>query len=103
MEVTVRAHWINGWFLESLARPAVEIDGVEHPAVWGAPCRVEVESGARRVAAGARYRGTSTRLLGRAPRLVAVGDGETVRLHARNGLLNSDPFKLAPERTPKNP
>lgn len=92
--MTVGAHWINSWFLRALTIPILTVDGTEHALPWRQPFRVAVEPGEHYVAVGIRYRGFAA-LLGQEPTTVQVAYDTTVRLTAKNGLLNSDPFRIA--------
>lgn len=74
-----------------MARPFVLIDGVEHAARWGMPVRIDFEPGMHAVAAGMRYRGFASPL-GVRDVQVHVDDRQTIRLLARNGLFNHEPF-----------
>lgn len=89
--ITVTAHWVNRWFLHTLARPFVEVDGVERALAWGRPTSFEVRAGEVEVATFVRYRGTRTPL-GRGALRVQVPAGETLRVHATNGVRNGTPF-----------
>ncbi len=100
--VTVRAHWFNAWFLRLLSRPVVLVDDAEHPVGWGEAKETIVAPGDHTVAAGVRYRGSGT-LLGAQPVGVSVADGQSVRLVARNGLFNHQPFTLAARTSGERP
>jgi len=91
LEITIRGHWLNGWFLYLLGKPVVVIDGGEHGARWRAAARVPVEAGKHAVAVGFRYRGTPW-LLGTRERSYVVPENGTLRLSAMNGPLNREPF-----------
>lgn len=93
IEATVRAHWMNRWFLSAFARPEVVVDGISHVASWGVPLKVSIAAGRHRVAAGARYLGTSW-LLGTVSTDIDVPPGETVRVVAINGWRNGHPFRI---------
>lgn len=97
LSVAVTPHWFNGWFLRLLAVPVVRVDGADQTVAWGRAATVNVVSGLHTVAAGARYRGTRS-VLGLEPADVRVADGEHLRLAARNGPLNHQPFTVRPER-----
>ncbi|GAB3558553.1 hypothetical protein GCM10027344_07870 [Spelaeicoccus albus] len=89
--MTVKAHWMNWWLLRPMTRPYVLIDGVEYKADWRTPVHIDVDSGTHEISAGIRYRGF-TSLLGVRAVSVHVDAGQTVRLLARNGLFNHEPF-----------
>lgn len=94
LEVTVTANFVNAWFLLVATTPAVVVDEAVHRHAWSQPTRVAVEPGSQEVAVGIRYRGFSA-ILGKAPETVTVQPGETLRLSARNGPLNRDPFLIS--------
>ena len=91
--VTPETHWLNGWFLRLFARPYVRVDDVEELASWGDPFRFPVAPGRHVVAVGVRYRGTKS-LLGADGASVSVEPGQDLRLMARNGALNHQPFSV---------
>ncbi|WP_147441009.1 hypothetical protein [Mycetocola zhadangensis] len=93
LTVTPETHWLNGWFLRLFARPYVLVDGVEVLAHWGGPCVIPVEPGRHVVAVGARYLRTRP-LLGVDSAHVSVEPGQEMRLRARNGALNHQPFAV---------
>ncbi|WP_279102670.1 hypothetical protein [Gordonia bronchialis] len=93
LEVTVTANAVNAWFLLFASTPALVVDEAVHPLKWSRPNRVAIEPGSHEVAVGIRYRGFSA-VLGKAPETVTVQPGETLRLSARNGPLNRDPFLI---------
>ncbi|MET9326068.1 hypothetical protein [Tsukamurella sp. NPDC003166] len=93
IEVTVSAHWINSWFLRALTIPILTVDGTERALSWRQPFRLSVEPGQHRVAVGVRYRGFAA-VLGQEPITAQVAAETTVRLRAKNGPLNSDPFRI---------
>ncbi|SJM68918.1 hypothetical protein [Gulosibacter sp. 10] len=100
LAIVPRTHWLNGWFLRLFTRPVIRVDGAEASAAWGRPTEIEVEAGIRTVAVGARYRGTSA-VLGAQETTVDADDGQRVRLEARNGFFNHQPFTVtrpAPSR-----
>lgn len=100
--VTPRGHWVNGWFLRLLSRAVVRVDGVDHDARWGRPCRVQVAPGAHQVAVGARYRGTSS-VLGVQEATIEVAEGQHAVLDARNGFVNHQPFTIAERAEHRGP
>lgn len=93
LEVSIRGHWLNGWFLYLLSTPVVVIDGERHPAAWRRPVRIPVDGGKHTIAVGARYRGTPW-LLGVRERAYVVPEDGTLSLSAMNGPLNSEPFNV---------
>jgi hypothetical protein len=93
LAVSVRPHWINGWFLRLLARPFVVVDGRERQSSWGEAELVTVPAGEHDVAVFLRYKGTRNQL-GMGQLRVQVRPGDVVRVSARNGWLNSTPFRL---------
>ena len=92
--MTADAHWINSWFVRAVALPILTVDGTEHPLAWRQPIRIAVAPGEHRVAVGIRYRGFAA-VLGQEPITVQVAADMTARLAAKNGPLNSDPFRIA--------
>ncbi|NKY94490.1 hypothetical protein HGA00_14065 [Gordonia sputi] len=94
IEVTVDAHWINSWFVRAVALPVLTVDGAAHTLAWRQPFRIAAEPGEHRVAVGIRYRGFAA-VLGQEPITVQVTADTTARLAAKNGPLNSDPFRIA--------
>ncbi len=87
--VTVRPHPVNGWFLRTIARPVVVIDGAEYHARWSRRRTVPVRPGEHTLAVGVRYRGTPWLLGSRpSPRRVDIVADETQGFTARNGPLN---------------
>lgn len=100
--VTPRGHWFNGWFLRLMARAVVRVDGVDHDARWGRPCRIEVVAGRHRVAVGARYRGSSS-VLGAEESTVEVAEGSSAVLDARNGFANHQPFTISERAQLRDP
>ena len=97
ISVTARPHWVSGWLLRPLARPVVVIDGAEHAARWGTAVTVAVPAGRHTVGVGMRYRGF-TSLLGVCPVHLNTELGHEVRLRARNGLFNGEPFYVTVAR-----
>jgi hypothetical protein len=92
--VHFRLSWVNGWFICALARPFVSVDGVEHEARWTGDTVVDAPSGAAEVAAYFRYRGSHLNL-GTGKIVLDVAEGRTVRVEARNGVMNQTPFALS--------
>ncbi len=85
--------WVNGWFVRVFARPVVSIDGAAAAGRWSTPVERAVDDGTHRVGAGIRYVGTPW-ILGMRPRSFTTDPRAPLRLIARNGPLNSDPFLL---------
>lgn len=93
VEILIKLHWINGWFLWLFALPCAIVDGIEHKMSWRSPLALELQAGEHEVAVGFRYRCTKP-CLGRLPAVVQVESGQRLVLQARNGALNSDPFMI---------
>jgi hypothetical protein len=91
LELTARGHWVNAWFLYAFAQPVLVIDGAEHRTHWRRPARIPIHAGKHTIAVGCRYRGTPW-LLGVRERSYVVPEDSTLRLAAKNGPLNSEPF-----------
>lgn len=90
--ITVKAYWIGRWFVHPLARAFVLIDGAERQVEWSTATRIAVEPGRHMVAAGIRYKGIRSTLLGARAVPAEVKLGKTVDLLAVNGVLNHEPF-----------
>lgn len=93
MIVEFTPSWVNGWFVRAFARPVVSIDGRAAPGRWSAPVERAVDDGTHLIGAGIRYIGTPW-ILGMRPRSFTTDARAPLRLMARNGPLNSDPFLL---------
>lgn len=93
VEIIVSGHWVNAWFMKLFGKPVVVLDGTRHEAEWDLPYRLLVSPGTHVVRAGVRYRGTSA-LLGTVPAQIDVTGGEVLTLRARNGFVNSTPFRI---------
>jgi hypothetical protein len=91
LELTARGHWVNAWFMNLLGRPVLVIDGEEHRAEWRRPSRVPVAAGKHSIAVGVRYLALPW-LLGLRERSYVVPEDATLRLSAKNGPLNNEPF-----------
>ncbi|WP_446664165.1 hypothetical protein [Flexivirga sp. B27] len=91
--VTLRPHWINGWFLRATARPVVQVDDTDHVARWGKPLQLTVHPDHHRIRAFFRYRGTKSRL-GTTERGVDIAAGDTWSFVARGGFTNSSGLRF---------
>lgn len=99
LKVTVAPYWLSSIFLRAFANPFVLVDGVEHPATWGTPCKGIVEAGDHVVGTGIRYRGCGV-VLGVSSATFTIRNDRETALVARNGLLNHTPFTV--EEVPAN-
>lgn len=93
VEISIKPHWVNGWFLKLLSRPCVIVGGLESAMSWKSSLILNLEVGEHQIAVGVRYRFTRP-LLGQVPTVVRVDPGRRLALQARNGALNSDPFMI---------
>lgn len=91
--LTMRAHWFSSWFLFWAARPYMVLDSVEHRMRWGHQVKADVAPGRHKIGGGIRYHGIAS-LLGVQAVEFDVAAGEVVRFVARNGVMNSTPFKI---------
>lgn len=99
IEVTVRPHWVNGWFLRLTSRPVIRVDGERHVTRWGRRKSMDVAAGEHRVEASFRYRHTAGEL-GTASNTVLVTPGERCHLIARAGWTNGSGLRFEPSRQP---
>jgi hypothetical protein len=95
IEVELRPHWLNGWFLRTFARAYLRLDGVERPVEWDRPAVVAVPAGSHRADVCVRYGRWSASGAG-PERAITVAVDERSRWVARNGA----PFVLRPAGRP---
>ncbi|MDN5806431.1 MAG: hypothetical protein L0I80_06245 [Brevibacterium sp.] len=95
--ITIKAHWVNSWFLKLLSKPVALVGHEEYPLVWSHPTVIEMEQDASAwIGVGVRYfrRG---KLLGVS--MTELPAHSTPELSSgvitfRNGFWNHEPFKL---------
>lgn len=91
--VTVRAHWVNAWFLTPTARPSFKVDGQEHECRWGEANEVRLAAGRHLVTAYFRYRRSLRRCLESAVLEVDLAANASEAARARTGVMNQTPFQ----------
>jgi hypothetical protein len=96
--ISVRPHWINGWFLRLFSTPVLLAGSTEYLLSWSSPTDIEIDEGRNaRIGVGVRYFGRE-KILGvsmtELPRTSAAQNGGPMELTFRNGLWNHEPFVL---------
>lgn len=91
LTLTLRAHWLNAWFVYLATRPVLTINGIEQTIKWNTPHKALLPAGVHTVSAGLRYRGSKS-VLGVSSLSVVMRDPEPKELLAKIGWANHTPF-----------
>ncbi|AOP54212.1 hypothetical protein [Brevibacterium aurantiacum] len=95
--ITIKARWVDSWFLKLLSKLAAVVGHTEQPLNWSKPTDIEIEQDAPvRIGVGVRYIGRGKLLGVPVTELPAHSTSELNSgvITFRNGIWNHEPFKL---------